>query len=138
MITGFIGNSVVNETQNINLTCVVFGLPEPAVKWSRFDFQSISTDSSKFITYTSNSQFQTGGVEVQSTLQISSVDGNDTGNYTCTAVNQPHGPGTPSNSTSSMFSILVQSKLQVNESMTLKQVLMWNNNVDVFYLQQPQ
>lgn len=111
-ITGLILDPVVTEMLNTSLTCVVFGLPEPSVTWSRFDLPAIPTGSSKFVTHMASSFVVTGGMEVQSTLQINSVDGNDTGTYTCTAVNQPLGVGSPESSTSSTVDLLVQSEFQ--------------------------
>ena len=144
VITAFVGNSVVNESQSVNVTCIVFGLPEPVATWSRPDIGNITnssvelvlnpsntqdqdgsievqpspqvnpdSDNAKFVTYTSSRQVLGGGVEVRSTLQINTVNGNDTANYTCMAVNQPRGPDMPSNSSSSAFEMVVQSKLQL-------------------------
>lgn len=103
---------VVNETQSTNLTCFAFGLPQPTVMWSRFDLLTIPADSSKFVTYEVTRVPPTGGLEVQFTLQINSVNGSDTGNYTCTAINQPLGSGFPESSTSSVVELLVQSELE--------------------------
>ena len=138
---GFVGNSIVNETQNVNVTCIVFGLPEPVVTWSRLDIGNINRSSldfspepshtqaqdegmellpspqldpgsnnPKFATYSSSGQVPGGGVEVRSTLQINSLNGSDTGNYTCMAVNRPLGPQMPRDSSSAAFRIVVQSK----------------------------
>ena len=97
--------------QNVNLTCVVFGLPTPDVTWNRFDLATIPADSSKFATYTSSSPVPTGGMEGRSVLQINAVNGSDTGNYTCTGVNQPLGLDTPTVIDSAVLDLLVQSKL---------------------------
>ena len=139
---GFVGNSIVNETQNVNVTCIVFGLPEPVVTWSRLDIGIINrsnveflpepshtqaqdggtellpspqldpgSNDPKFVTYSSSEQVPGGGMEVRSTLQINTLNGSDTGNYTCMAANRPLGPQMPSISSSAAFRIVVQSKI---------------------------
>lgn len=100
------------EKQNTNLTCFAFGLPEPIVMWSRFDLLTIPLNNSKFVTYRVRRFPENGGLEVQLTLQINSVDGSDTGNYTCSAVNQPLGSELPETATTSTADLLVQSKLE--------------------------
>ena len=111
VVTNFLTSLVVNETQNVNLTCVMFGLPTPNVMWRRFDLAAIPADSSKFVTYTSSSSVPTGGMEGRSVLQVNAVNGSDTGNYTCTGVNQLLGLDTPTAIDSAVLDLLVQSKL---------------------------
>ena len=110
MISNFVTSLVVNETQNVNLTCSVFGFPTPNVTWSRFDLPAIPAGSPKFVTYTSSSPVLTGGMEAQSILQINAVNGSDTGNYTCTGVNQPLGPEKPTDVDNAVLYLLVQSE----------------------------
>ena len=105
-------NPVVNETQSTNLTCFAFGLPEPFVMWSRFDLHNIPSHDSKFVQYAVNQVSPTGGIEVQLTLQINSANRSDTGDYTCTAINQPLGVGFPESTATSTVDLLVQSELQ--------------------------
>ena len=104
---------VVNETQNVNMSCIVFGLPEPKVTWSRFDTSNLSTaamSGSKFAIYTTTSYPPDGGVMVHSTLQVNSVNGTDTGNYTCTSENYAHGTNLPADVDEETFHVLVQSE----------------------------
>ena len=113
MITNTIALPVVNESQDINMSCIVFGLPEPQVTWTRFDSSNISataTSGSKFAIRMIKSYPVAGGIMVHSTLQINSVNGTDTGNYTCTSKNYAHGHNFPADVDEETFHVLVQSK----------------------------
>lgn len=113
MILNTIALPVVNESQDINMSCIVFGLPEPQVTWSRFDSSNISataTSGSKFAIHVIKSYPVAGGVMVHSTLQINSVNGTDTGNYTCISKNYAHGHNFPADVDEETFHVLVQSK----------------------------
>ena len=106
-----IGESVINQSQTVNMTCVYFGLPTPHVNWSRFDYNDLSNMESKFIVYTTSVNASIGGVYTTSTLQVVDVNEADTSNYTCTGVNQAHGPMATADITTHTFEVLVQSKL---------------------------
>ena len=103
--------SVINQSQTVNMTCVYFGLPTPHVNWSRFDYNDLSNMEPKFIVYTSSVNASMGGVYTTSTLQVADVNETDTSNYTCTGVNQAHGAMTTADITTHSFEVLVQSKL---------------------------
>ena len=105
---------IVNESQTVNMTCSVFGLPKPSVNWSRFDFTDLNTvaiNSSQFAVYVTSHVVDGGGVMVNSTLEVTDVDGGDTGNYTCTCENNAHGINLPADVDSETFHVLVQSEL---------------------------
>ena len=105
---------VVNESQTVNMTCSVFGLPMPSVNWSRFDsndLNAVAINTSRFAVYVTSSIAEGGGVTVNSTLEVTNVDGADTGNYTCTCENNAHGANLPADVDSETFSVLVQSEL---------------------------
>ena len=106
-----IAESVINQSQTVNMTCVYFGLPTPRVNWSRFDYNDLSNMEPKFIVYTSSVNASDGGVYTRSTLQVDNVNETDTGNYTCTGVNQAHGAMATPDITTHTFEVLVQSKL---------------------------
>ena len=104
-----IADSVVNETENITLSCRFSGLPPTQVNWSRFDNTDLMNDK-KFSISQSNITLPEGGAETTLCLSITSVDGSDTGSYTCTAYNFAHGPSEAPDVNATTFNLLVQSK----------------------------
>ena len=103
MISGFVGNPVVNETQNVNVTCIAFGLPEPVVTWSRPDIGNITSNSTEFAPTTSNPQVQEGGTNLQPVPQIDLADSDSAKFVTYTTSEPVQGGG-----------MEVRSTLQVN------------------------
>ena len=90
---------VVNETKPATLTCVATGIPEPNITWSvaPSSFTSVGGGGSMMvpidsddIDYTISSTTRVLGsqnIEVTSTLTVLNTDMNDSGVYTCEAMN---------------------------------------------------
>ena len=121
---------VVNESQNVNMTCVVFGLPKPTVTWSRFDSNNLTITAmgnSKFTVYETSVVPVTGGVMVNSILEINNINGTDTGNYTCSSVNYAHGTDSPANVDQESFHVLVQSECACDNNYVKHYCLYYTN-----------
>ena len=90
---------VVNETNPATLTCVATGIPEPNITWSVAPsfFTPVGGGGSMMvpidsdgIDYTISSTTRVLGsqnIEVTSTLTVLNTDMNDSGVYTCEAMN---------------------------------------------------
>ena len=92
------------------MTCTFFGLPTPSVNWTRFDNTNLAMFPNKFTIFKTVTKPISGGMLVDSTLQVTDVDETDTGTYTCTAFNHVYGSLTDTNITQHTFSVTVQSK----------------------------
>ena len=100
---------IVNQSQNINMTCRFLSLPPSNITWSRSDSTDLS-NSNKFMTFIDYEMRPEGGMISSSTLQVLDVGEGDTGNYSCTARNRAGGPSELLNITTKSFHVQVQSK----------------------------
>ena len=90
---------VVNETNPVTLTCVATGIPQPNITWSvaPSSFTLVGGGGSMMvpidsdgIDYTISSTtrvLSSQNIEVTSTLTVLNTDMNDSGVYTCEAMN---------------------------------------------------
>ena len=73
---------VVLNSDEVVLTCVVHGFPLPSVEWQK-DMLSLQAGFS----VSTNSSFDYESLVVASSLMLSSVTYEDSGNYVCVATN---------------------------------------------------
>ena len=67
--------------------CVVYGMPLPHITWNQHGVE-LSNDS--HITITEELEHQNGITYVKSVLEICDTQSTDSGEYSCTAVNEVH------------------------------------------------
>ena len=75
---------VVNQTDNLTFTCIVFGIPTPDIMWSR------DSDPSDFFVNETDSVAITkvvSGYNITSTFTIYDAERTDMDNYICTGIN---------------------------------------------------
>ena len=80
-------NSTVNETDEVEYTCVAVGLPAPSFIWSTPQQLNLSVQDNLNIINTETPL--DGAILVRSVLRFGSIQDTDANLYTCTASNTP-------------------------------------------------
>ena len=102
-------DSVVNETDAVEFSCVAEGLPAPLFTWSTPQQANLSLEDFVQISNTVNPS--AGATRVESVLRFPSIEDSSANNYTCTANNTPR---EREESVSASFNIIVQSEYVVS------------------------
>ena len=106
---------IVNQSQSLSITCTFLARPLPNIVWTSQTMAPSSPpttlqDNDKYnIIESSVIQIDSVSLLATSILEIVDLGSSDSLDYTCTATNTPHGPSTPSVSSSSVQSVIVQS-----------------------------
>ena len=86
VVTSISNNSEVNISQPFSLQCIATGFPPPILSWSK-NGANVPYGPSIFSVNLTTTQLPNSLPQVGSALNFTSLQRNDTANYTCVAMN---------------------------------------------------